>query len=266
MVKAVGAKKGSPQAQSSIGVKHAQKIQTEFASRQLARVIQLLKEKPEQIPIIIDLLEQNSLIANDVHGEMFHGSYTRQVPKVWLAAWLMRRQSLFTPEVLEQLEIKCGDIVRLLTQFATGVDFRHWMLPRGATHKVVLQAVLDARYDAFGRRLSDEWFKLSVDVEAATVSWTHGAFRLSFDASTKLLLGMRNAADGSETEMPAEYCIHGPLLLHNNWTMPSPSWRRASLSCALPTNFSRTITLSSCACTRSSTRSARCGPCSTPRE
>lgn len=218
----MGRKRGSAAAKalvckkSAVGRKSATKIKADKEKRTIAEIIELLRRKPQAIPLVLDILEQDSLSIVDDQAEFWDESFWRvsQTPSSWLAAWLIGTCSLFTVGSLEQLDAGNGHHVRRLCQ-ATGIDFGQWRMPTAALGKAVCKKVMDKRHIALGSRLNNDWVKTAVS--ETDIDWTHGVFAgVSRAGSTQTEFITHES--GQRVPLPAELPMTSDWCIKENWS------------------------------------------------
>lgn len=217
MVKRTATNQGSRSSVASI--KTAGCVKKDFLKRSIARIMQLLKKKEDQVPVILDMLEHDSLVQVKDEDACWHDSYYKmsQIPKRWLASWLLTKSSSLTLSQLEVLDQECKDVIRRLCQFSTGVDFKDWKLPRAALRKEVLLRVMDDRYLTMGQRLSDAW--IAEAVTQGNVDWTTAVFRLVMSDSEPTKVTHIQHIGGQRVAVPNELsCIQKSWQFQENWS------------------------------------------------
>ena len=148
-----------------------------YLQRTIDKIVHILStKKPEQAPYILDALENDDKYSDGGGSSKTHwdSSYSKmsQIPKYWIASKLAEWQPMLTKELLEAMDSVAPEIIRQIAEFATGIDFKHWKLPRAALEKAVLDKAMKGRYIAYGQRLSDEWFEVHCNNANRTIVWS----------------------------------------------------------------------------------------------
>jgi hypothetical protein len=186
------------------------------------RIMQLLKEKPEQAPLVLHCLENDTLVRKETTRTHWsdHMSKLVQVPKVFLGDVLSQVQPLLTREILERLDALDKEVVRKLVCYAMGVDTWHWKLPRAALEKAVLARVLSQRYSAYGGRLRDSWVQkhVSHDVKKG-LDWAQcGVYHLKPSEKAPGEAHALENINGDEHVFDEDIRLKAGAVISENWS------------------------------------------------
>ena len=216
------------------GVKNKMsKGQKSYMTRSIKQINTLLWRNPEEVPLLLDRLEKadNETAQDD---RMWHGTMSRlsAVPKPWLAAKLQRYQPLLTTAKLELMDTNPkNDTIRKTSQFCTGIDFSSWKMPRGALVKKILSMLMDARFEAYGRRLSEHFVEMISDT--GEVDWSdagiHGMVAIGSDVPPKVCNAVTKLAEKDPRMLPGGIHVMEDEKIIQNWSDGAASLSSFSL-------------------------------------
>jgi len=208
--------------------KAANNIAKDALKHQIEEVSIILKQNPEQAPLVLDMLRRGTLNTTDEHSDdKFHSSNSllRQIPKYWLAGLMSKWCPSLTKDVLERIDAVDKKALRHMMVFATKVDFEKCSLPRAFLEKVVGSRVLEARFHEHGCRLTAEWVDSAI-CEDGTMDWRScGVFGflndkhqvITMDSEDPMPVHFVRHIGGSTKEVP-DQIIRNNFPIDENWS------------------------------------------------
>ena len=198
------------------------KGQKSYMTRSIKQINALLWRNPEEVPCTLDKLEKaDSDQGTDDRMWPRTMSKMASVPKPWLAAKLQRYQPLLTTAKLELMDTTPkDDTIRKTAQFCTGIDFSGWKMPRGALVKKILSMVMDARYDAYGRRLTERFVEQVT--ETGQVDWSaagiHGMVAIGADVPKEVCNAVTKLGEKDPRMLPGGIHVMQNEKIIQNWS------------------------------------------------
>ena len=129
-----------------------------YLNRSIKRITDLLWVHTDEVPMALERMEKLEQKCKH-NARVWPAEWTKlsQLPREFLAFNLQTWQPKLTTAILEQIDAKKGEQIRHLIESSTGCDFVNWRLPRSLLSKAVMELLLDRRYQAYGRRLTDHF-------------------------------------------------------------------------------------------------------------